>query len=222
MKKKQLTAVATERLFGVVILLLLIGLVVDFIFVTNFLKSEAVKTETLHAQSDATDSDIAKLKSANAWLQDNEDVLERTSNVVAQSKLYQYQNQIIEDLDGYGKQAGVIISGYSFTLPSSGTPSAPAAGASPGSTPGATSPPPSTPAAPGAANASSKVPSGINSTSVTVTFGDKIGYQNFLNFLRLVEKNVTRMQVTNMSLNPDSLDGRIISNPNITLIVYME
>ncbi len=228
MSKKKMNAVAAERLFGVVVLLLLVGLVADFIFVTNFLKSEAVKTETLRAQSDATDNDIAKLKSADEWLSENEDVVKRTSAVVAESRLYQYQNQIIEDFNGYGSQAGVPISGYSFM--------AAANAASPGAPTTATPPPPSnsggsapgaspTPAVPptssvGVAATTSKAPTGVNSITVTVTFGDKVNYQNFLTFLRLLEKNVTRMQVTDLSLNPDAKEPQTVTNPNITVIVY--
>lgn len=210
MKKKGMNAVTAERLFGVVIVLLLVGLVSDFIFVTNFLKSESIKTEILHKQSDATESDISKLKSADAWLKENEDVIKRTSAVVGQSKLYQYQNQIIEDFNGYGSKTGVPILGYTFAA-SSTTVTTPTASATPAAPTGA---------AAGAPVAAAKAPVGVNSITITVTFGDKVNYQKFLNFLRLLEQNVTRMQVSNISLTPDSKDLSSIVNPNVTVIVY--
>lgn len=200
-----LTAVKAERLFWLVIVLLLVALVVDFIFVTNFIKSEAAKSEVLRLQAEATDSDIAKLKSANAWLKKNNDIVERTGAIVAESKLYQYQNQIIEDFNSYGRQTGIPVLGYSFsssTLPANG----------------ATPPPaPTTPAAPAPAT---KAPPGVNSTTVTVTFGEQVNYQAFLNMLKLLEQNVTRMQVTDVSLSPDALNPQAIATPNITVIVY--
>ncbi len=225
MRKKQLTAVATERLFGVIILLLLVGLVADFIFVTNFLKNEAVKAQTLRAQSEATDSDVAKLKSAKAWLDDNKEIVKRTSAIVAQSKLYQYQNQIIEDFNGYGGQTGISISGYSFTVAASAsTPAAPGATAtSPPVSSAAPSPGTGSTTAPSPGSATGtgpKAPVGVNSVTVTVTFGDKVNYQSFLNFLRLLEQNVTRMQVTDLSLNPDAKEPQNVTNPTITVIVY--
>ncbi len=208
MKKNRMNAVTAERLFGVIIVLLLVGLVSDFIFVTNFLKSESIKAEVLHKQSDATESDISKLKSADAWLRENEDVIQRTSAVVGQSKLYQYQNQIIEDFNGYGNRTGVPILGYTF-----------AASSTTATTPAATPAAPSGAAA-GAPAAIAKAPAGVNSITITVTFGDKVNYQKFLNFLRLLEQNVTRMQVSNISLTPDSKDLNSIVNPNVTVIVY--
>jgi hypothetical protein len=201
MKKNRMTAVLAERIFGLAILLLLVGLVVDFIFVTNFLKTEAAKTEVLHQQSDVIDSDITKLKAADVWLRKNDDVVKRTSAIVAQSKLYQYQNQIINDFNSYGAQTGIAITGYSFTQTA-------ATGAAPAPTPAGT---PATVA---------KAPAGVNSVTVTINFASNVEYQRFLNLLRLLEQNVTRMQVTQIALSPDPTNPNLLVSPNISVIVY--
>ena len=210
MKKSRLNAIKAERLFWAAILLLLIGLVVDFIFVTNFLKTEATKSGFLRAQADATDNDITKLKSANIWLKKNNDVVKRTNAIVAESKLYQYQNQIIKDFDSYGQQTGIPILGYSFTP--AGTPAAGTAAAAPPPSSAATTLP--------AAGTTAKAPPSVNSTTVTVTFGESVSYDGFLNMLKLLEQNVTQMQVTDISLTPDTKNPKMITNPNITVIVY--
>jgi hypothetical protein len=218
-QKHRFTAVAAERMFGAVIVLLLVGLVADFIFVTDFLKSEAAKTEVLHKQSDATDSDITKLKSADEWMKKNEKTIERTSAIVAESKLYQYQNQIIEDLDSYGAKAGTQILGYSFSSP--GVAGAAPASATPAPTTAAAPPQPATaPAGSSATPGTTKAPSNVNSTTVNISFGEKIRYQNFLNLLSLLEQNVTRMQVTQISLSPDTKQPDLLINPTVTIIVY--
>lgn len=224
MSRKSISATGAERLFGVVIVLLLVALVADFIFVTNFLRAKANDTETLRLRADASDSDVAKLKSADTWLKRNKEAVERVDAVVAQSKLYQYQNQIIQDLNGYGDQLGIPVSGYSFSTPLNlSSPGAPTAGAAP---PVPTAPTTTAPAAQaptgGTLPTAPKAPAGVNSTTVTVTFGDKVSYTNFLNLLRLVEQNVTRMQVTDISLTPDSKEPSTIINPSITIIVYVK
>ncbi len=201
-----MTAVIAERLFVLAVALLIVGIVVDFIFVTNFLKTEAAKTEVLHQQSDVIDSDITKLKAADAWLEKNNDVIERTSAIVAESKLYQYQNQIINDFNSYGAQTGIAITGYSFTQTS---------------VPGATSATPAPPtASTGTAATVAKPPSGVNSVTVTINFAPNVEYKNFLNLLRLLEQNVTRMQVTQIALTPDSANPQLLVSPNISVIVY--
>lgn len=217
-----MSPIIAERLFGVVIVLLLILIVADFIYVTNFLRASVRETETLHQSSDTSDSDIAKLKSAEIWFRKNKDSVNRVNAVVAESKLYQYQNQIIQDFNGYGDRLGIPIVGYSFSTPSTpGAPAtAPVGGAAPAPAP-ASPTAPTTPTAPGS-TAAPKAPTGVNSTTVTVTLGDKVSYQNFLNLLKLLEQNVTRMQVTNVTLTPDNQNPDIIVNPNIAVIVYIK
>lgn len=205
--KSRMTAILAERLFMLTVALLLVGLVVDFIFVTNFLKTEATKTEVLHQQSDVIDSDISKLKSADVWLEKNDSTVKRASAIVAQSKLYQYQNQIITDINSYGAQTGIPISGYGFTqTAATGAAAAPTA--------------PATPTTGSATAATPQVPAGVNSVTVTISFASNVNYQSFLNFLRLLEQNVTRMQVTQIALTPDINNPATLVNPNISVIVY--
>lgn len=69
--------------------------------------------------------------------------------------------------------------------------------------------------------ASSKV-SGTSVTQVTVTLANPIEYTSFLRFLMAIEQNLTRMQVTGVSLTPDTENPNQITNPQIGLEVYIK
>lgn len=200
MSKPRLNAVVVERLFGLVIFLLLSGLVADFVVASNYLKTQASKLESLHQQADASSNDITSLKYAETWLQQNASTVQRANDIVATSSTY--QDQVIKDINTYAAQAAVPISGYTFTAPTAaGVPAAPVA---------------ATPAAVGAA----KAPPGVTANNVSVTLGEDVDYQSFLRLLKLLEQNVTQMQITNMTLTPDTTNPSKLVSPNITLTVY--
>lgn len=64
--------------------------------------------------------------------------------------------------------------------------------------------------------------SGTNATSVTVTLANPIAYVDFLRFLQAIEQNLTRMQVTGVTLSPNSDDPNQVSNPQVGLEVFLK
>lgn len=221
MKTKGFTAVVAERLFLLGMLALVVLLIADFIFATRLLQQQAQQTDHSKIKAEISDDDISNVNKAGQWLRDHPDEVKRVNRVVAESKLYHYQNQIIADVQEYAGKVGVGISGYNFPAPT--TTAAP--GAANPITPTATSTPtpaaitPSQGATPPIAS-SSAAPPGVNTVAVNITLDKTVNYLKLIHFLQLIERNVTRMQITNVSLAPDSTSPDSIASPSISLLVY--
>lgn len=205
-------AVLAERLLIAAIIGLIIVVVFNFIFVTKLLSKQSLQANQTKIEADISTNDIKTIQSATKKLQAEPDVVKKAASVVAESKLYQYQNQIINDLQDYAKQNGVNIKGYSF----SATDTASSAGASTPTPPATSGAPPTGSSQPGQTAA----PTGVTSTNVSITLDDKVKYIQFLNFVRSIENNVTRMQITNIDLSPESKDPSILLGPALTITVY--
>lgn len=206
-------AVLAERLFIVAIIGLIVVMIFNFIFVTKLLSKQSLQANQTKTEADISTNDIKTIQSATKKLKAEPSVVKKAASVVAQSKLYQYQNQIINDLQDYAKQNGVSIKGYSFSAADATS----AAGGAPSST--------TPPASAGAPTGSSQpgqtpTPTGVSSTNVSVTLDDKVKYILFLNFVRSIENNVTRMQINNIDLSPESKDPSILLGPTLTITVY--
>lgn len=76
----------------------------------------------------------------------------------------------------------------------------------------------------GAATASPKsslaIPKGVQVVPITIQFQAGSTYPNILGFLKTIENNQRKMQVTNVSLTPDEKDRQSLSNVSISLNLY--
>lgn len=108
------------------------------------------------------------------------------------SESSQYQHQVIYDINTYASRSGVEVLGYNFE-------DAETQGTS----------------------TSSNV-SGTQITNVTVTISNPVAYEDFLRFLMSIEQNLTRMQVTGVTMTPDQDDNNRVINPKIGLEVYLK
>lgn len=59
-----------------------------------------------------------------------------------------------------------------------------------------------------------------NRTPFTITLDGPVPYETFLRFLRDIEANLTRMQVTSLALSPDA-NPAFIANPTLSMEVYI-
>lgn len=62
---------------------------------------------------------------------------------------------------------------------------------------------------------------GAKRTAFTVSLKGPLPYTTFMQFLRSVEKNLTKIQVTSLTLAPDK-DPNSITNPSLSLEVYLK
>jgi hypothetical protein len=190
MKKHPLTATSLRLMLSISLLLIAVLGVVLFSLANKQLKSVAVDVSHTVADSNASQSNLQNLQKIKQYLALKQDVVQRAESIVAESRSYEYQNQIINDLNDYAARAGLGITSIDFT----------------GATAGATTPGTAAPTAP------STVVNGVKSTFVSVTLKNPVDYVGVLRFLKSVEQNLTKMQVTNVGLSKTENSSGISSN----------
>ncbi len=183
-----------NTLIGSIALLIIIG-VGGFFFFQKYLSSVASEVNNDNVKAAATSKDLTQLQRLKTEMANNQVAVTRAANVVGDSKSYQYQDQIISDLSSYAKDAGFQIQSFTFADPSLG-----AAGAA-AKAPGVTT------------------SSGLKVSSVTVTFPESLPYSTVMTFLKSIEQNLTKMEVTGISFAVDQVSGKITTQP-ITIGVY--
>lgn len=196
MTATRLRLILSVSLFAI---LLITGGVIFYI--DQQLQAYAISVSHSVIDANASQDSVSTLQKIQQTLNDDKDIITKTNNIVADSKSYQYQDQIINDINGYAAQSGISITNIDF--PSTAT--TPTAGAT-SPTAGITTP--------------TVAPTGVKSTSVEVTIKNPVGYSNFLQFIHAIENNLTRMQIQKISLSKGS-DGTSVSSDVLTLQVYV-
>ena len=175
--KKVLNASIARIILSLLLLIILSAMVGLVIFAYSFLSKTSEEVGKMQTEATAVDAKIQSLLASKSQLDRNSDTVKKAKNIVSESKLYQYQNQIIKDLNTYADRAGIPIKAFSFqNEPTTSAKTATSSKRTPAS------------------------PAGVKSTFVSIQLGDHIDYTKFLHFLSLIEKNVTRMQLLGVSI----------------------
>lgn len=179
---------------GIILTLALTG--VFIYFASGYLSKETSKT--VHAKIDAelSSQDIDKYKALKKLLEQNASSIDKANQVVKSSQEYEYQDQIIRDLNSYAAQTGVSVIGYDF---------------GDSATNASTAVDPTIP-----------VINGVKALTVNVTLSSTVPFDNYLKFVKSIEDNLTKMQVRGINLTPDDKSTGNISNPSVELIVYVK
>ena len=200
-QKLQLNATLARILLSLALVLILLVMTAGFYMAYNFMKDSAQQVASVQADAKAADKKLQDVRSLSSKLEKYQDSVKKAEKIVAESTSYKYQNQIINDITAYARQAGVGISSFTFQ-----DDSAASNGKSSSST--ATK----TPATPS--------PSGAKSTSVSIQMSKDLDYVRFLQFLHLLEQNLTRMQAADISpANGDS--PRRVESQAVKLELYL-
>ena len=209
-KEKQAFSAVTMRLVLVVVLLLILALMSGGFYVAySSLRTTAEEVAKTQSEAQVSDARVQNLISLERQLKQHTYAIDRAKQIVAESKSYQYQNQIITDLTHYATQAGVSITSFTFE------------GDAPVANSGATQT--TTPATEGATDdaAQSATPTGnFKSTLVSIQLGENVSYQNLLHFLYLIEQNLTRMQVAAVSMTKGEAADAVTAQ-TLNLEVYI-
>lgn len=186
MKKITFDAVFLSWVFISLIGLTLVGAGLGCWQLQKILAAERLAAD--HARIDANISaeELQKAHNLQVYLSNHKEDVEKAAAVVAETKTYQYQNQIVEDVNRFASIAGVTVLGFDFP----------------------------TQQAPGAAK-------GVKTLQATVTLQNPVPYENYLRFLKLIEQNLTKMQITDISITPDDKVIGRINNPTVGLQVYV-
>lgn len=194
--KKVLNASITRIVLSLLLLIILSAMVGLVIFAYSLLSKTSEEVGKMQTEAIAVDAKIQSLLASKSQLDRNSDTVKKAKNIVSESKLYQYQNQIIQDLNTYADRAGIPIKAFSFqNEPTTSAKTATSSKRTPAS------------------------PAGVKSTFVSIQLGDHIDYTKFLHFLGLIEKNVTRMQLLGVSISRGA-NNHEISIQSLEVKVY--
>lgn len=194
--KKVLNASIARIVLSLLLLIILSAMVGLVIFAYSFLSKTSEEVGKMQTEAIAVDAKIQSLLASKSQLDRNSDTVKKAKDIVSESKLYQYQNQIIKDLNTYADRAGIPIKAFSFqNEPTTSAKTATSSKRTPAS------------------------PAGVKSTFVSIQLGDHIDYTKFLHFLSLIEKNVTRMQLLGVSISRGA-NNHEISIQSLEVKVY--
>lgn len=219
MKKSKLNAVILERVL-VIGILPLIGVSAFIVYsLFGILEEKAMQASHASIDSEVGTSNINHLKELEASLAKNQDIATRAAAIVAESKQYGYQDQIVNDINTYAQAAGVTILGFDFSETGGASTTPGAAGSSTGTaSSGQAAATPTTPT-----TDTTKAPAaapGLKTVNASIQLDSPIPLTNFLIFLKYIEQNVTKMQITGVTITPEATNPNLISNPTINLTVY--
>lgn len=194
MKRQKLTATKLRAGLAFSLLLIIIGAAAVFSIANGWLQSLATQVSHATADANASHTTIATLEQLQEKLAENRGVIQRASNIVAESQSYQYQDEIIQDLNNYAAAAGITITNFNF-----------------GTQTDANQPATETPTV--------APPSGINSTLVSIAIQNPVNYDSLLRFFYSIEQNLTKMQITNIGLT--KAEGSNVTSEDLTVEVYI-
>lgn len=193
-----LTAVKLRTILISSILLLIVLCIVGFWYFRTQLVSYSENVLLVRAAATISTDDIAKLKQLKTDLGKDVVAVTRAKNIVADGQTYKYQDQIINDVNVYAKSSGVSINGFTFNTAST------AAG---------------TPAA-GAAQAAGTAPAGLKSVTASVDIKSPVNYQAIMKFIHALELNLTKLQLSGVSLQKSTTDPTQVTVSPLTIEVY--
>ena len=174
---------------SIVVLLLAGGTVAANWKLGNILGNKVTETNNLEIEARQSGDNLERAKSLEIYEKNHQTDIQKAATLVAESKTYQYQNQIINDINSFAGKLGISILGYTFPEDS-------------------------------VAGAKQTVP-GLKSIPVTVNLPSPMRYTDYLNIIRQIESNQTKMQITNISVSPDPLQAGMVATPSIELEVYV-
>ena len=198
--KKGLTASSARIVLALFLIIILAAMVAGSYFAYSFLSTTSKEVADMQTEASAVDMKIQNLLKLKDQLEKNPVATKKAEQIVADSKSYQYQNQIVNDLSIYAGKANVPIQSFTFQDGSTSSKSSSSSSQTTAKKPTSVS--------------------GVKSITVSIQLGDKVPYNNLLHFLYLVENNVTRMQIYGVSISRGEQRGEV-SAQSLELGVYV-
>lgn len=186
---------------GIVVIIIIAG--VGFWFFQSSLAQYARKVSEDRQTAESSSKDLTTLQKLKTQLEEDSVAVNRAEKIVAETTYYKYQNQVIEDINAYAKLASITIEGYAFD---SGNQSAGGTAAS------------GSPAAVPSAQAIAGAP---KTTSISVSVKNPVSYKSLLQFIHSLEANLTKMQLTGVSITKGE-GGDGVSVSPLTIEVYIQ
>ena len=181
-----------------------------FALAYNWLDGFAADASTVASHAAASESELQELSQTEKMLKTQHHAVERASKIAAESKSYQYQDQIINDLNDFARKAGITISDITFADNNAkGGSSSNSSSSSSSSSKTGTSLP---------------TIAGLKATTASVTVKNPVEYRKLLTFMYLVEQSLTKMRIANVDLSRSTAQGQApdsITSNTLTIEVYL-
>ena len=206
-EKRVFDAVTMRIILVVVLIAILLLMGGGFYLAYTSLEKTAKEVSEVQTQAQTSDAKLQNLALLEKQLKENSVAVDRAKQIVADSQSYQYQNQIINDLTYYANQAHISITSFTFQ-DSTATASSSSSSTSSSSTSSTNSTLPAS------------TVNGVKSTQVAIQLGGNVAYQDFLHFLYLIEQNLTRMQVADVTMSKGD-DPNTVSAQSLNIEVYI-
>jgi lysozyme family protein len=174
--------------------------VAAYFFLQSELEKVAKDVKDTNSIADSSSTKSAELKKLSEYLEKEKSAVSRVKNIVAESS--SYQDKVINDITLYAQKSGVFVDGITFESNSQNTSVAPTANATI-QQPGATS-------------------AGINYKTAIINIRNPVQYRNIMQFLYYIENNLTRMDVTEVSLTKVSDSSQEVSINPLNVKVYVK
>lgn len=190
-KERQLKATSLRTFLIISIFLLLTISVVGFYFTQNYLREFAVKNLPQDTNTTATSTTTNDTKAIQAEVTKYQDIGNKSSSFFASSQTY--QNQITNDIKSYASVSGINIDNLSFDQSTS-------------------------------SNSNSRSTSssgGLNSKNVIITIENPVQFTKLMKFVKGIESNLPKMQVSNISITPSLSSKEAVSVEPITIDYYV-
>lgn len=189
MKLKATPVMLVHYLLYVLIVLLLAGVGAGGFLLHRSLASYVTTVDHLKIDSEVNDQALINSQHLKKVLAQNQDNINRAAAIVADTKYYQYQDQIVQDITSYATAANLTVLGFNFASPTASTPT------------------------------KQTVP-GVKTTTAVVSLASPIPYTSYLKFLKLVERNLTKMQVVQLDITGDAKIPGDVNSQSVTIEVY--
>lgn len=216
-EKGALTATKMRMTLVAILILVLLTMAGGFYLAYTALRQTAQEVADVQTRAASGDAELKRLQELKENMDKNADVIKKAEQIVSDTKLYQYQNQIIKDMTAMARSSSVNIIEFDFGDSSldggssgdSAAPTAEAPAAVESESDPATPPPEDLGAPPDEGTATTPSTPSVNSTFVTIGIADNQSYTNVLRFIYLIENNISRMQIAELSLSPGENPGQV-------------
>lgn len=192
-------ATTLRTILAIALALILIGAGAGFYFGYLSLKEVAAQSSEVQATAYQSDQRLQELLNMEMALNKNTEAIKNAERIVAESQSYMYQNQIINDITAFANQSELALKSISFSSMGGEESSSPSQ------------------------ETSAPAMSGIKSTTIAIELGGNISYLSILRFVHLIEQNLTRMQISNLSFTGSSADqeGEGESSQTLNIEVFV-
>ncbi len=192
MNKSGMNATKLRATLGTVVVLMIIVIGVGFYFTQDFLSKQAADVNSIVVKSTAGNGNSESVIELQKAIKDMQPAVEKANAILTPSA--SYTEQIISDLNKIAARAGVTIADYSFADTTAG-------------------------------NAATTAPqptniSGVQIKTATVTIANPVQYSSLLTFIKLIETNLPKMQISGITVAKDTSSGGTVTVQPLTVEVY--